>query len=69
MENNIKCHGKVMEFYYQISVGTLCLENVDNSVHACWLFFYVKYFDVITLSYQSKEMFLPFLVFSDGILC
>ena len=23
MENGVNCHGKVMEFYYQISVGTL----------------------------------------------
>ena len=23
MENSINCHGKVIEFYYQISVGTL----------------------------------------------
>ena len=24
MENSVNCHGKVLEFYYQISVGTLC---------------------------------------------
>ena len=23
MENSVNCHGKVMELYYQISVGTL----------------------------------------------
>ena len=23
VENSVICHGKVMEFYYQISVGTL----------------------------------------------
>ena len=25
MENGVNCHGKVMEFDYQISVGTLCI--------------------------------------------
>ena len=25
MENDVTCHGKVMEFYYHISVGTLCV--------------------------------------------
>ena len=29
MENSVNCHGKVMEFYYQISVGTLHLRSIQ----------------------------------------
>ena len=33
MENSVNCHGKVMELYYQISVGTL---YVYISRMYCW---------------------------------
>ena len=29
MENSVNCHGKVMEFYYQISVGPCALYSRD----------------------------------------
>ena len=31
MENGVNCHGKVMEFYYQILVGTLYIVSYFGS--------------------------------------
>ena len=33
MENYVTCHGKVMEFYYQISVGTLLLLKKPHLIY------------------------------------
>ena len=35
MENSINCHGKILEFYYQISVGTVSVYCVSDKRVQC----------------------------------
>ena len=53
MENDVTCHGKVMEFYHKMSVETLCLLSEGCSKGYC-------HFHYVVLSFlEMKVLLLP----------